>query len=281
MSLRPLPQIKAFDELAGLAWEPPADALGRWNALQAATTDNAASIDVLDVIGEDVWSGGGVTARRVSAALRSIGERDVVVNINSPGGDAFEGIAIYNMLREHKAKVTVRVLGLAASAASIIAMAGDEIQVGRGAFLMIHNTWAVAIGNRHDMAKASADLAVFDQALADLYHARTGQDVKALSKMMDEETWLNATTAMAKGFADGLVDDSQIQPVTGGDTPANAAVRQLDTILAKSHMPRAERRKLIQDLKSGTPGAAEPVTPGADLTATLASLQGLENLLKS
>lgn len=281
MSLRNLPQIRAFDELAGLTWEPPADALGRWNAVRAAATDSAPTIDILDVIGEDFWSGGGVTSRRISAALRSIGERDVVVNVNSPGGDAFEGIAIYNMLREHKAKVTVRVLGLAASAASIIAMAGDDIEIGRGAFLMIHNTWAVAVGNRHDMAKAAADLGVFDQALADLYHARTGQETKALSKMMDDETWLNATTAIAKGFASSLLDDSHIQPVTDAETPANAAVRQLDTILARSHMPRSERRKLIKDLKTGTPGAADPVTPGADLSATLASLQGLEALLNS
>ncbi|TKA83994.1 Clp protease ClpP, partial [Sulfitobacter sp. 15WGC] len=73
--------------------------------------------------------GDGVTSKRIAGALRSIGERDVRVDINSPGGDFFEGVAIYNMLREHKAKVTVNVLGLAASAASVIAMAGDEIKV--------------------------------------------------------------------------------------------------------------------------------------------------------
>lgn len=72
---------------------------------------------------------------------------DVTVNINSPGGDMFEGLAIYNLLREYQGKVTVKVLGIAASAASVIAMAGDDIQIGRGAFLMIHNCWVVAMGS--------------------------------------------------------------------------------------------------------------------------------------
>jgi ATP-dependent Clp protease protease subunit len=83
-----------------------------------------------DVIGEDFWSGGGVTVNRVDAALRQIGNQDVEVHINSPGGDMFEGIAIYNRLLEHPGKVTVKVLGLAASAASIIAMAGEEVLIG-------------------------------------------------------------------------------------------------------------------------------------------------------
>lgn len=87
--------------------------------------------------------GEGVTAKRISAALRAIGEQDIVVNLNSPGGDMFEGLAIYNLLRAHSGKVTVNILGIAASAASIIAMAGDEIKMGRGAFLMIHNCWAM------------------------------------------------------------------------------------------------------------------------------------------
>ncbi|MBN0106041.1 Clp protease ClpP, partial [Pseudomonas aeruginosa] len=90
-------------------------------------------------IGYDWWTGEGVTAKRIAGALRAIGgDVDVTVNINSPGGDVFEGLAIYNLLREHKGKVTVRVLGLAASAASFIAMAADEVKIARAGFLMIH-----------------------------------------------------------------------------------------------------------------------------------------------
>jgi ATP-dependent protease ClpP protease subunit len=282
MSLRQLPQIKAFDELAGLNWEPPADALNRWNALAPkAGPDDVATIDILDIIGLDIFTGGGVTSRRIQGALRAIGDRDVVVNINSPGGDAFEGIAIYNLLREHKARVSVRVLGLAASAASIIAMAGDDILIGRAAFLMIHNTWAVAVGNRHDMAKASADLGVFDLALADLYANRTGQEVKAVSKMMDTETWLSGQGAVDAGFATGLLDDDQIAARASVDTPAGDAARQLDQILARSNMPRNERAALIRNLQSGVSETPDPAMQTAGLSAALASLQGLETLLKS
>ncbi|WP_367672858.1 Clp protease ClpP, partial [Serratia symbiotica] len=83
---------------------------------------------------------------------------------------------IYNLLREYPGKVTVKVLGLAASGASIIAMAGDEIQIGRGAFLMIHNCWVVAVGNRHDFAAMAENMAPFDNAMADIYSARSGLD---------------------------------------------------------------------------------------------------------
>src|SRR5690606_15536984 len=120
-------------------------ALSRWNpGVRAAAEDSETSITIYDVIGEDYWTGGGVTVSRIDGALRKIGNRDVTVFINSPGGDVFEGIAIYNRLREPPANVTVKIMGLAASAASIIAMAGDRIEIGTASFLMVHNAWVVA-----------------------------------------------------------------------------------------------------------------------------------------
>ncbi|HCF5801664.1 TPA: Clp protease ClpP, partial [Pseudomonas aeruginosa] len=104
-----------------------------------------------------------------AGALRAIGgDVDVTVNINSPGGDVFEGLAIYNLLREHKGKVSVNIIGLAASAASFIAMAGDEIRIGRAAFLMIHNAWLIAMGNRNDLREIADWLEPFDMTLADI-----------------------------------------------------------------------------------------------------------------
>lgn len=136
--------------------------LAKWLQTPVATIqdgDTTISIlDVIDVIDEDFWSGDGVTANRISAAVRSIGNRDVTVRINSPGGDMFEGIAIYNLLRSHPAKVTVEVLGWAASTASIIAMAGDDIRMGLGSFMMVHNAWGMVVGNRHDMREAASHL---------------------------------------------------------------------------------------------------------------------------
>ncbi|MEX9896576.1 head maturation protease, ClpP-related [Providencia rettgeri] len=235
---------------ASISYELKSRALDKWNSsIRAASSDN--TISVLDVIGEDYW-GEGVTAKRISGALRAIGNNDVVVNINSPGGDMFEGLAIYNLLRAHSGKVTVNILGIAASAASIIAMAGDEIHMGRGAFLMIHNCWSIGVGNRHDFAKLAADLEPFDKSMADIYVARSGQSESAVSKMMDDETYIASSDAIAKGFADGLLAADEIND---GDESPQAAIRKLDAALAKAEMPRSERRKLISALTGSMPGA--------------------------
>src|SRR5690554_4138482 len=108
MSLRKLPEAQVFARPQNYQWDAPSDVLAKWaeNPL-AAASDVDTTISMFEVIGEDSWSGGGVTANRISAALRSIGHRDLTVRINSPGGDMFEGIAIYNLLRSHPAKVTV------------------------------------------------------------------------------------------------------------------------------------------------------------------------------
>ncbi|MFN6816769.1 head maturation protease, ClpP-related [Proteus mirabilis] len=235
---------------ASIRYELKLKALDKWNSrIRASSADN--SISILDVVGEDYW-GEGVTAKRISAALRAIGEQDIVVNLNSPGGDMFEGLAIYNLLRAHSGKVTVNILGIAASAASIIAMAGDEIKMGRGAFLMIHNCWAMGVGNRHDFAKLAHDLAPFDASMTDIYVARSGQSSDVVSQMMDNETYISASEAIEKGFADSLLSADVIDE---GDESPQAAIRKLDALLAKTNTPRAERRKLISALTRSMPRA--------------------------
>src|SRR5690606_11960490 len=172
MSLRSLPEAQVFARPQNYQWDAPSNVLAKWAQMPvAAIKDSDTTISILDVIGEDFWTGSGVTANRISAALRSIGNKDIIVRINSPGGDMFEGIAIYNLLRAHPARVTVEVLGWAASAASIIAMAGDDIRMGLGSFMMVHNAWGVVIGNRHDMRDAATLFDRFDAALADIYEA--------------------------------------------------------------------------------------------------------------
>jgi ATP-dependent Clp protease, protease subunit len=277
MSLRTLPAIRAFQKPEGLTWDAPADALARWSgAIAAADSQDPADISIYDVIGEDPWSGGGWTARRMAGVLRSIGSRDVTVSINSPGGDVFEGIAIYNLLREHKARVDVRVMGLAASAASLIAMAGDQVTMGRGAMLMVHNAWGVTVGNRHDMAAAVAVLEPIDDAMADIYAARTDRPKKKMAELMDAETWMSSGQAVEGKFADAVMDDAPA-PEAPGARAEIAARHQLDVILAKQGMPRSERRKLLRDLNSsGTPGAAADLaTRDAGLSDAAAGLRRL------
>ncbi|MFP7605038.1 head maturation protease, ClpP-related [Serratia quinivorans] len=256
MTKKQLPAAPAGRPCAGVTCEPLPSALDRWNGgLKAAASDDN-TISVFDVIGQDYW-GEGVTAKRIAGTLRSMNGADVTVNINSPGGDMFEGLAIYNLLREYQGKVTVKVLGLAASAASIIAMAGDDIQIGRGAFLMIHNCWVVAIGNRHDFAAMVDYLEPFDNAMADIYAARSGLDSDAIKQMMDSETYIGGSDAIEKGLADGLLSSDS---VTSDDESPAAALRKLDSLLAKANTPRSERRKLLKALTGNTPGAVTDPT---------------------
>lgn len=280
MSKRNLPPLVAVNGRAGLPSEAPDDALARWQpAIRAAGEDPEQTISILDVIGEDPWTGAGVTAKRVAGALRGIGARDVTVNINSPGGDFFEGLAIYNLLREHPHAVNVRVLGIAASAASVIAMAGDRIEVPRAGFFMIHNSWAVALGNRHDLRAMADMLEPFDQAMVDVYAARTGGDAADIAQMMDRETWIPGSQAVEKGFADAfLASDSITQGEPDPATTSAAAAHRIDTLLARAGVSRTRRRELIREVKSGTPGAADPATQNAgnpDLREALAQLKDL------
>jgi len=277
MTVKSLPAAPEGRPFARENRDLPPSAMERWNGGIKAVKSDDNSISVFDVIGAD-WYGDGVTASRIAAALRSIGGADVTVNINSPGGDMFEGLAIYNLLREYEGKVTVKVLGLAASAASIIAMAGDEVQIGRGAFLMIHNCWVYAMGNRHDLQQIAADMVPFDKAMNDIYSARTGLDAATIDAMMDAETYIGGSDAVEKGFADRLLSADEI--ADGDDSPA-AALRKLDAMLAKTDAPRSERRKLLKALTGGKPGAAATPEgmPGATDEINPENIAQLKNAL--
>lgn len=279
MSLKNLPELNAGTRHAIQSYVSPA-ALSRWQpGISAAAGDSPDNtISILDVIGEDWWTGDGVTSKRIAGALRAIGERDVVVNMNSPGGDMFEGIAIYNMLREHKAKVTVNILGMAASAASIIAMAGDEIRIGRPSFLMIHNCWCLAAGNRHFFAELAEHLEPFDTAMADVYQARTGLETKEIQALMDKETWIGGSSAVERGFADSLLDEKDITDA-GGNAKA-AAVRRIEAALRGSGMPRSEAQRLLSEFKSSLSDSAG--NGGlSDSAAQPDAAQALQNLIQA
>lgn len=279
MSLRKLPEIKALQQPKGYSWDVPSDLLARWSdgGISAAEADDPNTITIYDVIGQDFWTGGGFTAKRMSAALRSIGAKDVTVKINSPGGDVFEGFAIYNQLREHPAKVTVDVMGIAASAASVIAMAGDDVRMGLGTFIMVHNAWGVVVGNRHDLADVAAILQQIDDGMADIYEARTGLARKDIAKLMDGESYLAAKDAVDNGFADSVSTKKADTDRAQATLPADIiAKRRLDALLAQSGVPRSERRRMLVEATGGTHEAASTVTHDAGLTAA-----GLRQLISS
>ena len=251
-------------------------AFDRWNPAIKASDENDNTIGIYDPIGYDYWDDSGVTAKRISAALRSLDGADVVVNINSPGGDVFEGLAIYNLLREYKGHVTVRVLGVAASAASFIAMAADEIQIARAGFFMIHNAWTGVWGNRNDLRETADFLEQIDDTIADIYHVRSGLSMDELKADMDKERWINGRDAIDSGFADAFLPSDVVVEDIKNFTKEKVAAHKADILLAKAGMSRSSRRELIQDLK-GTPGATNQATPSASNDVLESVLQSMRN----
>lgn len=162
-------------------------------------------------IGQDFWGDGSmISAKQFSDELKKIDSsvNEIVVRINSPGGDVFDGIAIYNRLKQHKAKITVIVDGLAASIASIIALAGDEIHIGEGALFMVHLPWTMAYGNRMELDNTVSRLMDVEEQMIGIYTKKTGLDRAEIKAMLEAETWLNADEAIEKGFVDSKIEES-------------------------------------------------------------------------
>lgn len=167
-------------------------------------------IYVYGVIGGD-WFGDGVTATQFAQDLKALGAvKSIDLHINSEGGSVFDGKAMYSLLVAHPATVTSYIDGLAASAASFLAMAGDEIIISEGGFVMIHDAYGVSFGRAIDM-RAYADLLdSVNATIREVYTARTKNTDEQVAQWMDEETWFNAKDAVASGFADKMVNNLKV-----------------------------------------------------------------------
>lgn len=171
--------------------------------LSYQTDGETPQLFIYDDIGPGYY--GLIDAVSVIEALRALGSADTIaVHINSPGGDVFEAAAIYAALQRQPSKIEVHVDGLAASAASVIAMAGDSIEIAGNALLMIHNAFAITAGNAKELSKMIETLNKVDQTIIDTYAERTkGKSSRAqIVEWMDAETWMDASEAVARGFAD-------------------------------------------------------------------------------
>ena len=162
-------------------------------------------------ISDETWYGDEVTPKLFKDELNE-GSGDITVWINSPGGDVFAAAQIYNMLRDYKGHVTVKIDGLAASAASVIAVAGDTVLVSPVAMMMIHNPATLAMGNTKDMEAAIAMLNEVKESILNAYVDKTGLSRNKLSEMMDECTWFNAQKALELGFADKILFAAEEKP---------------------------------------------------------------------
>lgn len=163
-----------------------------------------AEVFIYDQIGVDWFTGDGVNAKAFAEGIKPHAERDLVVRINSPGGAVWDGLAIYNQLKAHKGHVTTRVEGLAASIASIIALAGKTVEMGKGSMIMIHNPSAMVEGGSEDLRDSADQLDRIGENLAGVYAAETGLPSSKFLAAMAETKWFDATEAKAWGLIDNI-----------------------------------------------------------------------------
>ena len=235
-------------------------------------TDGEAVERVLELYGtiaEESWFDDDVTPKMFRDELYA-GTGDITIWINSPGGDCVAASQIYSMLMDYKGKVTVKIDGLAASAASVIAMAGTRVLMAPTALMMIHNVWQYVCGNSAELRKAADILDVINDSSMQAYLLRAGDklDKKTLAKMMDDETWLSASDCIKYGLADRYADeDADMTNAASVLQRANLNVQQrinLQTSLA------AKLRQLTEQPEP----QKEPETPKNKMPALMEILCG-------
>lgn len=223
-----------------------------------------AEVLIYDAIGENIL-GDGVTAATFDRELTALGDvRNITVRINSPGGAVWDGIAIYNRLKQHEAHVRVVIDGVAASIASVIAMAGDRIEIGDSAMMMIHCPYSLVLGDSDAMRQAADMLDKVKSSMVEAYAARTGLSSQKIISMMEAETWLTADEAIQQRFADARAE----QP-----TKAPAALATWQTLMAKFQNTPDSLKEQTMPEKTPTPEARADQMKG--LFAKLRTLPSL------
>jgi len=163
-----------------------------------------AEIWIYEQIGEDWWTGEGVTAKGFQKELSGIKAKDIDLHINSPGGNVFDGTTIYNLLKQHHATITTYIDGLAASIASVIALAGDKVVMAENALFMMHNPSGMVMGTAQDMRSMADVLDKVRGSIATAYVAKSGRSEDEINALMDAETWMTAEEARSAGFVDEI-----------------------------------------------------------------------------
>ncbi|GAC70735.1 head maturation protease, ClpP-related [Gordonia soli] len=243
-----------------------------WYEIKAPSNkadDSTTEILIYDVIDPDPWFGG-VSARDFVQDLAGVDSDNILVRINSPGGDVYDALAITNALRNHDASVTVQIDGLAASAASFIAMAGDEVVMCRNTELMIHDARGICIGTAVDMAEYASWLNRANDNIASIYAEKTGADVKDWRKAMKAETWYTAEEAVEAGLADSVKADDK----AADDSSAKKAAAHFD-LRAYAHAGRRQApAPFIPAASAAGPSGKE--APVATLKEGLAERLGID-----
>jgi len=229
-----------------------------WNWVRNEDGTRILTID--GVIAEESWFDDDVTPKLFREQLNA-GTGDVVIWVNSPGGDCVAASQIYAMLMDYKGHITVKIDGIAASAASVIAMAGTEVLMSPTSLLMIHNPLTVAIGDSEEMQKAIAMLDEVKESIINAYELKTGMSRAKLAHLMDAETWMNANKAIELGFVDGVLADEKKQ-ATRDDVMFSFSRRAVtNSLLNKVQRKQASKPPTAEETPAQTTEPRHPVEP--------------------
>ncbi|WP_139904001.1 head maturation protease, ClpP-related [Clostridium thermarum] len=207
-----------------------------------ASSDEGRTLYLDGAIAEETWFGDEVTPKQFKTELLSE-DGDVIIWINSPGGDVFAASQIYNMLMDYKGKVTVKIDGIAASAASVIAMAGEEVLISPTGLMMIHNPMTMAFGDTEEMEKAIAMLSEVKESIINAYELKTGLSRAKLSHLMDAETWFNAKKAVELGFADGILFSGSRSDMLSSEGVSFSNIAVINSLIDK--LPKKETKQVL------------------------------------
>ena len=242
----------------------------------------AADIYIFDEIGNY-----GVTAKQFISDIKNLKGKPINLRINSLGGDVFDGMAMYNVIKRREAKTTVYIEGIAASIATIIALGADKIVMAENSLFMIHNAWGGTMGDAKDMRKTAETLEKISAELTDIYSKKTGLSNKVIKGMMDEETWLNAEEAYDLGFVDVISDSIKVAAKYDVSKFKNITQEEIQNKLSIN----IKNRKMTNDLKEwfnnkvdeivatvkGTAKVSKDVVEDVEVTVNLADNDEIKN----
>ncbi|MCM1362599.1 MAG: Clp protease ClpP [Clostridiales bacterium] len=209
-------------------------------------------------ISDCTWLGDEITPAMFRDELTKV-SGNLTVWINSPGGDCISASQIYTMLRSHKGKVTVKIDGIAASAASVVTMSGDETMISPTGYLMIHNPMTLASGNKSEMEKAIALLDEIKEGIINAYVRKTGLSRNKISKLMDDETWLNAEKALQLGFVDGILFDEKRSQESEENIPDEEADKPQRNTASMQYSPIQTTASFMQKISALAPAKGVPI----------------------
>tara|TARA_Y200000002_G_scaffold383259_1_gene404523 strand:- start:3010 stop:4008 length:999 start_codon:yes stop_codon:yes gene_type:complete len=223
--------------------------MNKWYSIENKA-DNSVEISIYDEIGDY-----GTSAKNFIEEVKAVGTADITLRINSVGGSVFDGLAIYNTLRSHNGYVNIKIEGLAASISTVIAMAGDNIEMSENGFFMIHNPFGQSAGEAGDMRKTADLLDKIKEEIMEIYSKKTNLSFETLSDMMDKETWLSSQEAMDYGFIDTITEPMKVAASFDLSKFTNVNEKEVNEKLSLTN----NKKKMTEELKTWFNGVKEEI----------------------